>query len=62
MKIDLPIHSLVIKDKSSGETVTVKTMRSAKEIAGYIDETEKDILHDAVVDAVSEALVNHENY
>jgi len=62
MKIDIPIHSLIIKDKSSGEVFSANTMRSAREIADYIDESEKDILQDVVLDAINEALVNKENY
>ena len=44
MKIDIPTYTLVIKDKNSGDTYSIQTMRSAKEIVDYIDETERDIM------------------
>ena len=42
MEIKLKIHTIEIKDEDSGKNFKVKTLRTAEEIAGYIEETEKE--------------------
>jgi len=42
MEIKIKIHTIEIKDKDSGENFKVKTLRTAEEITGYIEETEKE--------------------
>jgi macrodomain Ter protein organizer (MatP/YcbG family) len=55
MEIKIVIRTIVVKDKSSGEEYTVKTVRSAKDIAAYIEESENDEAVDALQAAVTEA-------
>jgi hypothetical protein len=55
MEIKITVRTIIVTDKSSGEEYTVKTVRSAKEIAAYIDESEKDEAVQALEDAVYEA-------
>jgi hypothetical protein len=47
MELKITVHTIVIKDKDTGEETTVKTVRTAEEISGYVDETEKDACVDA---------------
>ena len=61
MEVRLPIHAITIKDEQSGEEISVKTLRTVKEIAGYIEETENDELTDRVGEVVSDAL-NSDDY
>jgi len=56
MKIDIPVHTLIIKEKGSGKEFSVKTTRSAEEMAGYIGESERELLIDAIEVAVSKLI------
>jgi hypothetical protein len=56
MKIDIPVHTVTIKDENSGEQKTITTLRSATEIAEMVEEMEKEIIDDKVTDKVAEAL------
>jgi hypothetical protein len=42
MEIKVKLQAITIKDETTGEEFTVKTLRSAKEISEYIQESEKD--------------------
>ena len=42
MEVKVKLQSITIKDENSGDAYTVTTIRSAKEISEYIQETEKD--------------------
>lgn len=42
MEVKVKLRSITIKDENTGELFTVRTIRSAKEIAGYVEESEKD--------------------
>ena len=50
MELKIKVHTITIKDEDSGEKYTVKTVRPAEEISGYIQETEKEALPDKVHD------------
>ena len=55
MEVKVKINTLVIKDKETGEEYTLKTLRTAKEVADYIEETEKEEAVFIVEAAVLEA-------
>ena len=42
MEIKIKLHTIVIGDEDGGKSYKVKSLRTAEEIAGYIEETEKD--------------------
>jgi hypothetical protein len=56
MEVKVTLHDLVIKDPKTGEAFTVRTLRTAKDIAEYIDESEKDEIVSVLEAAVIEAL------
>ena len=56
MKIDIPIHTVTIKDENSGEQKTITILRTATEIAQMVEEMEKEIIDDKVTEKVVEAL------
>jgi hypothetical protein len=49
------LHAITISDTATGQKFTVQTVRTAQEIAEYVDESEKDEVVDTVQGAVSEA-------
>jgi uncharacterized membrane protein YebE (DUF533 family) len=55
MEVKVTLQTITIKDESSGEEHTMKTLRSAKEIAGYVEESEKDEIMDKLTKAVCDA-------
>ncbi len=55
MEVKIKLRTLVIKDKETGEEFTVRTLRSAEDIAGYVEESEKDEIVDKLEEAVNEA-------
>ncbi len=55
MEVKVKLRTLVIKDKETGEEFTVRTLRSAEDIAGYVEESEKDEIVDKLEEAVNEA-------
>ena len=55
MEVKVTLRNIVIKDEDTGETFEVRTLRTAEEIAGYIEETEKDVIVEKLEEAVSEA-------
>ena len=56
MKVDIPVHAITIKDENSGEHKTITTLRTVAEIAGVVEETEKELIDDKVREMVAEAL------
>jgi hypothetical protein len=48
MKVDVPVHAIIAKDEDSGEQQTVTTLRTASEIAEMVEETEKDLIDEAM--------------
>ena len=56
MEVKIKIRTLAIKDERTGEQFTVRTLRTAEDIAGYIEESEKDEMVSKLGEAVSEAL------
>ena len=59
MKIEITLKAITVKDENSGKEFTVRTLRSAKEIAEYIKETEKDEMVSKLETAVIEAFKSH---
>jgi len=47
------INAITIKDENSGEEFTVHTLRTAAEIAGIIEETEKEVYEEMEMEARS---------
>jgi len=42
MEVKVKLQSITIKDENTGDSYTVKTLRSAEDIFEYIRESEKD--------------------
>ena len=42
MEVKVKLQVVTIKDENTGESFTVKTLRSAEEIANYVQESEKE--------------------
>ena len=57
MEVKVKIRTLIIKDDQTGKSFTVRTLRSAEEVAGYVEESEKDEIVSRLEDAVCEAYV-----
>ena len=55
MKIEVPVHDIVIIESGSDQPYTVRTVRSAAEVASFIEETEGERMREAVEDAVIQA-------
>ena len=55
MKIEVELHDIVILEAGSDDALTVRTVRSAAEIASYIEETEGEWMREAVEAAVTQA-------
>ena len=52
MEIKIKLRTLQIRDQKTGEAFTVRTLRTAKEIAGFIEESEKEVITSKIEDAV----------
>jgi hypothetical protein len=52
-EIKVCLKSITIKDENSGEEYTIKTIRNAKDIADYLEETEKDFIRDEIEKEIS---------
>ena len=55
MEVKVKLRVITIKDENAGEEYTVKTLRTAQEIAEYVQESEKDAILDKLQEAVCEA-------
>jgi hypothetical protein len=60
MKVDIPVHAISITDENSGEHKTITTVRTVAEIAGDIEETERELVEDKAREKVEEALAQSE--
>ena len=56
MEIKVKLQTIKITDTSSGESFSVKTIRSAEEIANYIQESEKDEIVGKLEQEVSDVI------
>jgi hypothetical protein len=56
MEVTVTLQEIAIRDKKTGEQFTVRTLRTAKEIADYIDESEKEIIVSRLEEVVIKAL------
>ena len=54
MEIKIKLQKILIRDQKTGETFTVGTLRTAKEIAGFIDESEKEGITSKIEETVLE--------
>jgi hypothetical protein len=55
MEVKVKLQKITVKDEETGEVFTVKTLRTAKEIADYVAESEKDEIVDRLQEAILEA-------
>jgi hypothetical protein len=55
MEVKVKLQKITVKDEETGEVFTVKTLRTAKEIADYVAESEKEEIVDRLEEAVLEA-------
>jgi hypothetical protein len=55
MEIKVTLQEIIIKDKKTGKEFTVQTLRTAQEIASYIEESEKEEIVARLETAVREA-------
>jgi len=56
MEVKVAVNMITIKDEKSGEEYRVKSLRSAAEIADYIQESEKDEIVSRLEEKVIEVL------
>jgi hypothetical protein len=56
MEVKVKLNTIIIKDEEAGKTFKVRTLRTAEDVAGYIDESEKDQMVFELERIVSEAL------
>ena len=56
MEVKVKLQSITIKDENSGDAYTVTTIRSAKEISEYIQESEKDEIVNKLEQEIYEVL------
>ena len=56
MEIKVKLQVITIKDANTGESFSVKTLRSAEEIASYVQESEKDEIVSKLEQEVSEVI------
>lgn len=59
MEIKIKLQTIVIEDKESGRSYKVRTLRTAEEIAGYIEESEKNEIASNLEQMVIEEIKNH---
>jgi hypothetical protein len=55
MEVKVILREIVIKDRQSGKEYIVRTLRTAEEIAAYVEESEKDEITSKLEQVVSEA-------
>lgn len=55
MEIKVTLQEIIIKDKKTGKEFMVHTLRTAEEIASYIEENEKEEIVARLETVVSEA-------
>ena len=57
MEIKIQLQTLVIKDQETGKEYKVRTLRSAQEIAEFMEESEKEIIADKMEAAINSAYI-----
>jgi len=57
MEIKIRLQTLIIKDQDTGKEHRVRTLRSAKEIAEFVEESEKEIIADKMEAAINTAYI-----
>ncbi len=57
MEVKVQLHAITIKDEKTGEEFTVQTLCTAEAIAGYVEESDKDIIVDTLHQMVAEAFM-----
>ena len=50
MELKIKVNTITIKDENTGEEYTFQTVRTAKHICEYLDETEGEALQDKLYD------------
>jgi hypothetical protein len=53
-QITIQLNEVILKDKASGKTMTVQTVRTLEELHGYINESENDHAQYKVEEALSD--------
>ena len=51
-QITIKLNEVILKDKASGKTMTVQTVRTLEELHGYIEESEQEDAQWKVEDAL----------
>lgn len=46
MAVKVKVNSTIIRDEKTGEAFRPRTLRTAREIAGLVEETEKEVISD----------------
>ena len=54
-KISVELHKLTITSEHTGKSYSVETVRTAEELAGYVEESEKEAVQSKLQEAVCEA-------
>ena len=57
MEIKIQLQTLVIKDQETGKEYKVRTLRSAQEIAEFMEESEKENIADKMGAAINSAYI-----
>ena len=55
MEVKVKLRAITIKDENTGEEYTVLTVRTAEDVARYLEESERDETGDKLREAVSKA-------
>jgi hypothetical protein len=55
MEVKVTLRDLLIKDEETHEWYTVRTLRTVKEIAEFIEESEKEVIVSKLEEAVAQA-------
>ena len=59
MEIKIKLQTILIKDQETGETFTVRTLRTAQEIAEFIDESEKEVITSKIEETICERTTHY---
>ena len=55
MQVEVTLNEILIQERGGGKKYVIRTVRTVEEIAGELEETEKEHVRDKVEEAVSEA-------
>ena len=59
MEIKIKLQKILIRDQKTGETFTVRTLRTAQEIAEFIDESEKEVITSKIEETICERTTHY---